>query len=69
MNHIFKKVKWQSSTEFIINLYREHSTKKPFCDSIFNLKEQLVALQLIMAQLNKEVQKVFLCPKEGQKDQ
>lgn len=43
--------------------------KKPFCDSIFNLKEQLVALQLIMAQLNKEVQKVFLCPKEGQKDQ
>lgn len=22
-----------------------------------------------MAQLNKEVQKVFLCPKEGQKDQ
>jgi len=40
-------------------LYREHGTKKPFCDSIFDLKEQLIALQLVMAQLNKEVQKLF----------
>ncbi|XP_068747987.1 PCNA-interacting partner-like isoform X1 [Montipora capricornis] len=46
--------KLQSPLEFLINLYREHSTKKPFCDSIFDLKEQLVALQLVMAQLNKQ---------------
>lgn len=45
--------------EFLINLYRQHGTKKPCCDSIFDLKEQLVALQLVMAQLNKEVRKLF----------
>ena len=49
----------QSPVEFLINLYREHGTKKPFCDSIFDLKEQLIALQLVMAQLNKEVRKLF----------
>ena len=59
-NDSFKQASWQSPTEFLINLYREHSTKRPFCDSIFDLKEQMVALQLVMAQLNKEVQKVFL---------
>ena len=41
--------------EFLVNLYREHGNKRLFCDSIFDLKEQLVALQLVMAQLNKEV--------------
>lgn len=45
----------QSPVEFLISLYREHGNKKPFCDSIFDLKEQLVALQLVMAKLNKEV--------------
>ena len=49
----------QRPVEFLINLYRQHGTKKPFCDSIFDLKEQLVALQLVMAQLNKEVRKLF----------
>lgn len=51
--------KLQRPVEFLINLYREHGTKKPFCDSIFDLKEQLIALQLVMAQLNKEVRKLF----------
>lgn len=54
-----KHTRLQRPVEFLINLYREHGTKKPFCDSIFDLKEQLIALQLVMAQLNKEVQKVF----------
>lgn len=40
---------------FLIDLYREHSSKRPFCDSIFGLKEQMVALQLVMAQFNKQV--------------
>ncbi|XP_015762098.1 PREDICTED: PCNA-interacting partner-like [Acropora digitifera] len=39
---------------FLIDLYREHSSKRPFCDSIFGLKEQMVALQLVMAQFNKQ---------------
>lgn len=51
--------KLQRPVEFLINLYREHGTKKPFCDSIFDLKEQLIALQLVMAQLNKEVRKLL----------
>lgn len=51
----FQHARLQSPVEFLINLYREHGNKKPFCDSIFDLKEQLVALQLVMAQLNKEV--------------
>lgn len=45
----------QSPVEFLISLYREYGSKRPFCDSIFDLKEQLVALQLVMAKLNKEV--------------
>ena len=47
--------RFQSPVEFLISLYREHGSKRPFCDSIFDLKEQLVALQLVMAKLNKEV--------------
>ena len=55
--------KLQSPLEFLIDVYREHSTKKPFCDSIFDLKEQLVALQLVMAQLNKQVRNKSLVDK------
>ena len=55
-----KHVRVQRPVEFLINLYREHGTKKLLCDSIFDLKEQLIALQLVMAQLNKEVPKLFL---------
>lgn len=55
----FKQASLQSSVEFLIDLYREHGAKKPFCDSIFDLKEQLVALQLVMAQLNKEVRYMY----------
>lgn len=54
-----KHARLQRPIEFLINLYRQHGTKKPCCDSIYDLKEQLVALQLVMAQLNKEVQKLF----------
>ena len=51
----FQHGRLQSPVEFLVKLYREHGTKKPFCNSIFDLKEQLVTLQLVMAQLNKEV--------------
>lgn len=70
----FKQARLQRPVEFLINLYREHGTKKPLCDSIFDLKEQLVALQLVMAQLNKEVRKFWhftlgiLAGPEAQKD-
>lgn len=57
--NLLNNARLQSPVEFLINLYREHGTKKPFCDSIFDLKEQLIALQLVMAQLNKEVRKTF----------
>ena len=55
--------KLQSPVEFLVNLYREQGNKRLFCDSIFDLKEQLVALQLVMAQLNKEVifSKLYIC--------
>ena len=55
----FQHARLQSPVEFLINLYREHGNKRLFCDSIFDLKEQLVALQLVMAQLNKEVIIIF----------
>ena len=51
----------QSPVEFLISLYREHGSKRPFCDSIFDLKEQLVALQLVMTKLNKEVRDTVVC--------
>ena len=54
-NHTIPHVTPQRPLEFLIDLYREHSSTRPFCDSIFGLKEQMVALQLVMAQLNKQV--------------
>ena len=41
--------------EFLLKLYRRHCSKAVLCDSVLHLKDQLVALQLIMAQHNKKV--------------
>lgn len=42
--------------EFCVQIYRKHCSKSPpFCNSIYGLTDQLISLQLVMAQKNKEV--------------
>lgn len=45
------------SIEFLVNIFRRHCSKTPpFCRSIYGLTDQLLSLQLVMAQRNKQVQ-------------
>jgi len=45
--------------EFAVKIFRKHCSKTPpFCRSIYGLTDQLLALQLVMAQKSKMVGRI-----------